>query len=130
MHKRVTGFFNRVDYNIVIKHVDKDEVDHDMVGSQALQQYLGAVRMIFDIQSRQGLITIKKNELMTGHLKDLIKLVGKRKERVMKHLCKERIDEEFQPFVLIEQIPSIEAELWKVGRWNDSKYQSSDNRYH
>ena len=102
-----------------MKNVDKAVVDHDMVGSQAIQQYLGAIRMIFDIQKRQGLINITKNELMSDRLKDLIKLVAKRKEKVMKDLCKERIDGEFQPFMMLEQIPVIEEELWKVGRWKD-----------
>ena len=95
--------------------VGKDEVCHDMVGSQVIPQYLGAVQMIFDIQSPQGLITVKKNELMTDRLKDSIRLVSKCKKRVMKYLCKERIDGEFQPFMLIGQISRIEAELWKVG---------------
>ena len=121
VQKRVAGFFDRPDYDKVIANVNSDVVDHDMVGSQAIQQYLGSIRMIFDIQSRQGLITIQKNELMTDRLKDLIKLVGKRKERVMKQLCKERIDGEFQPFMLQAQIPNIEEELWKVGRWSDSE---------
>ena len=51
MHKRVTGLFDRVGYDVVIKNVGKDEVNHDMVDPQAIQQYLAAVRMIFDIQS-------------------------------------------------------------------------------
>ena len=70
-------------------------VDHDMVGSQAIQQYLGAIRNIFYIQHRQGLVTIKKSSLMTDRVKDLIKLVGKRKERAMKLLHKERLDGKF-----------------------------------
>ena len=100
-----------------------------MVGSQAIQQYLGAVRNIFDIQLRQGVINIDKSSLMTDRVKDLIKLVGKRKERVMKLLHKERLDGEFQPFQLVEEVTKIEAELWNVsslrslqeqGRWSHS----------
>ena len=107
-----------------MQNVDKAIVENDMVGSQAIQQYLGAIRMIFDIQKRQGLIHITKVELMSDRLKNLIKLVAKRKEKVMKDLCKERIDGEFQPFVMLEQIPVIEEQLWKVrrlkelGRWH------------
>ena len=51
---------------------------------------------------------------MTDQVKDLIKLVGKRKEAVMKSLHKERIDSEFQPFRMLTLIPEIEDELWKV----------------
>ena len=127
--KRETGFFDRVDYDKVCNKVTTDVVDHDMVGSQAIQQYLGAVRNIFDIQLRQGVINIDKSSLMTDRVKDLIKLVGKRKERVMKLLHKERLDGEFQPFQLVDEVPKIEAELWNVsslrslqeqGRWSHS----------
>ena len=96
-----------------------------MVGSQAIQPHLVAIRMIFVIHRRQGLVTINKIELMTDQLKDLIRLVGKCKKRVMKVLCKERLDGEFLPFMLVEQIPRIEGELWKVGcmkqlgRWSN-----------
>ena len=126
MLKRETVFFDRVDYDKVCNKVTTDVVDHDMVGSQAIQQYLGAVRNIFDIQHRQGLIKIEKSSLMTDRVKDLIKLVGKRKERVMNSLHKERLDGEFQPFQLVEEIPKIEAELWNVsimqerGSWSTS----------
>ena len=85
-----------------------------MVGSQAIQQYLGSIRNIFDIQKRQGLITIEKGSLMTDRVKDLIKLVGNHKEGRMKLLHKERVDKEFQPFQLVEEVPKIEAELWNV----------------
>ena len=110
-----------------------DEVDHDMVGSQAIHQYLGAIRNIFDIQKRQGLLKIKKSSLMTDRVKDLIKLVGKRKERVMKSLHKERLDGEFQPSQLVGEIPKIEAELWNVssikerGRWYTSCFMNIVN---
>ena len=84
-----------------MNNVGRDEVNHDMVGSQSIQQYSGAIMNIFDIQKREGLINIEKSSLMTDRVKDLISLVSKRKERVVKLLHKERLDE-FQPFMLVE----------------------------
>ena len=71
-----------------MNNVGRDEVDHDMVGSQAIQQYLGAIRNIFDVQKREGLVKIKKSPLTTDRVKDLISLTSKRKQRVMKLLQK------------------------------------------
>ena len=62
---------------------------------------------------------------MSDRLKALVKLVGHRKEKVMVALCKERLDGEFQPFTLVDKIPSIEDEMWQVsalkksGNWSD-----------
>ena len=80
--KHVTRFFDRDDYNEVMKNVEKDKVNHYMVGLQAIKQYLGAIRIIFNMKKLQGLANIEKSALTTNRWKNFIKLVGKRKERV------------------------------------------------
>ena len=59
-----------------------------------------------------GIPETRKDDITTKILKDLIVLVKNRRERVLKALSKERIDGEFQPFMMIEQIPKIEEVLW------------------
>lgn len=114
--KRETGYFDRADYDDVISKVDDDNdlEEHDVVGSQAIQQYLGAIRNIFTVQKRQGHVQIEAEALMTDRLKDLLKLVVDRKERVLVGNCKERVDGEFDPFVLVDKVPNIEEEMWQV----------------
>ena len=131
--KRETDYFDRADYDDVISKVDNDNdaVEHDVVRSQAIQQYLGAIRAIFTVQKRQGHVKIKAEALMSDHLKDLIKLVCKRKDRVIVELCKERLNDDFQPFMLVDKVPKIEDELWQVssmmelGRWSDWNHLKS-----
>ena len=78
----MTRFFDRDDYNEVMKNVEKDKVNYYMVGLQAIKQYLGAIRIIFNMKKLQGLVNIEKSALTTDRWKNLIKLVGKHKERV------------------------------------------------
>ena len=63
--------------------------------------------MIYNIKKRQDLVKIEKSALTTVRLKNLIKFVDKHKERVVKLLCKERLEDKFQQFMLVEQIPAI-----------------------
>ena len=77
--KHVTRFFDRDDYNEVMKNVEKDKVNHYMVGFQVIKQYLGTIRIIFNMKKLQGLANIEKSALTTNRWKNFIKLVGKRK---------------------------------------------------
>ena len=93
--------------------------------------------MIYNIKKRQGLVKIEKSALTTVRLKNLIKFVDKRKERVVKLLCKERLEDKFQQFMLVEQIPAIEGKLWnmscmrELGRWsNESDPQLLYSEYY
>ena len=86
-------------------------MDHDVVRSQAIQQYLSTICMIFAVQKHQGHVIIEVGALMSDLLKDLLKLVCKRNERVLVELSKEQLNGEFQPFMLVEKIPKIEDEL-------------------
>ena len=87
--------------------------------------------MIFSVQKHQGHVTIEAGVLMSARLKDLTKLVYKRKERMLVELSKERLDGEFQLFMLVNKILKIEDELWQVssmrdlGRWSDWNHQKS-----
>ena len=100
-------------------------MEYDVVGYSVIQQYLSAIRNIHSVQQRQGLVKSESSCIMSDRLKDLIALVGNRKEKVMVALCKERLDGEFQPFVLVGKIPDLEGQMWQVsalkkaGRWSD-----------
>ena len=91
----MTRFFYRDDYNEVMNNVDKNEVNPYMVCLQAIKQYLGAIQMICNIKKLHDLVNIKKIALTTDRLTNVIKLVGKHKERVVKLLYKERLDDKF-----------------------------------
>ena len=123
--KRKSGYFDREDYDKVIAKVGKHKIEYDVVGYQVIQQYLGAIRNIHAVQKRIGLVKTESSCLMSDRLKALVKLVGHRKEKVMVALYKERLDGEFQPFTLVDKIPSIEDEMWQVsalkkaGNWSD-----------
>ena len=51
---------------------------------------------------------------MTDKMTDLVTLVGKIKERVLKETFKERIDGSFRPFKLLAEVPHMEANMWKT----------------
>ena len=124
----MTRFFYSDDYNKVMKNVDKDEVNQYMVCLQTIRQYLGAIQMIYNIKKLHGLVNIEKCTITTDRLTNVIKLVGKHKERVVKLLYKERLDDKFQPFMSVGQIPIIKGGLWNVscmkelGCWSHSYF--------
>ena len=86
----------------------------NLLQNDSIQHYLGEIRGLLDDQILSGITAIRKENIMTKSLKDLIILVKNRWERVLKALAKERMDGEFQPFVMIEQIPKIEKQLWNI----------------
>ena len=96
----------------------------NIVGAQVINHYLCAIRQQVDIQCWQNKITIQKMDLMRNRMKGLVTLVGKSKERVLKELCKERIDGSFQPFKLEAEVPNMEIKMW-VTHNNTRVYDSS-----
>ena len=109
------GTFDRADYDSVINQSsDSSEPQVDLLQTDSIQHYLGAIRNLLDDQIRSGITETRKEDLMTKNLKDLIDLVKTRRERVLKAMSKERIDGEFQPFLMMKQIPKIEKSLWEI----------------
>ena len=87
--------------------VSNHKVEYDVVGYQIIQQYLSAIRNIYSVQKRKGLVQSEVSCIMSDRLKDSVTLVSNCKEKVMVALCKERLDGEFQPFMLVDKIPDI-----------------------
>ena len=87
--------FYCTDYDEATGKVGNDKVERDIVGYQVIQQYLSAIWIIHAVQKRPGLVKSEVGSLMSDHLKDLVQLVGKCKQRVMVELYKERLDGEF-----------------------------------
>ena len=117
--KRTTNFspgtFDRADYDSVINQSsDSSTPKVDLLQTDSIQHYLGAIRNLLDDQILQGITETRKEDLMTKNLKDLIRLVKTRRERVLKAMPKEQIDGEFQPFLMMKQIPKIENSLWDI----------------
>ena len=46
-------------------------------------------------------------------MNDLVKTVETRKERVLMELCKERLEDSFQLFKLLAEVPNIERKMWE-----------------
>ena len=82
------------------------------MGFSAINQYLSAIRTLVDDQFNADLITLRRGDLMTTKMTNLIKVVKNRGERVMKKQFKERLSEEFQPYRVLEDVPKIEEYTW------------------
>ena len=109
-----SGKFDRVEYDAVLAQPNEREDKVDFLQNDSIQHYLGAIRVLVDEQILLGKTETRREDLMTKSLKDLINLVKNRRERQLKDLSKERIDGEFQPFLMTKQIPHIEKLLWNI----------------
>ena len=110
------GAFNRLDFDTVMSTSNLESRQRSLgnvVGSDQINQYLCAIRVLLDAQRRQGLITIQRQDLMSDSMKSLVKLVAGRGERVMKENFKERVNGQFQPFKIIDKIPGLEEQFWE-----------------
>ena len=95
----------------------------DVLQNDSIQHYLGAIRTLLDDQILSGITETRRQDIMTKNFKDLIGLVKYRRERVLKTLSKERIDGEFQPFLMMKQIPKIEKSLWKIKKYTCVRFK-------
>ena len=99
----------------------------NVIGAVMVNQYFCAIKKEADTQRQQGLIHIRKEDLMTDQLKGLLTTVKLRKEKVMKAMFKERCHGEMEPFKMIEHIPHIECFLWDY-KSHTHKYGASSLR--
>ena len=104
------GFFDKTDFENTMAFVDDDT--RDVIGPQAVNQYICAIRKYAQQQFDDGLIEYRREDLMTSKLKDLIHGVNNRCERVLKKQFKERITDDFEPYRLLSDIPKIEDFIW------------------
>ena len=91
--KGKAGHFDKADFDATMKYTDADLVD--TVGHQCVNQYLCAIKRVVQKQNEDGLIDMRKDDIMTTKVQDLMKDVKGRCERVIKKLYKEHVTSDF-----------------------------------
>ena len=112
--KDKAGHFDKADFDATMKYTDADLVD--TVGHQCVNQYLCAIRRVVQKQNEDGLIDMRKDDIMTTKVQDLMKDVKGRCERVIKKLYKERVTSDFEPYRVLSDIPKIEEYIWNENK--------------
>ena len=84
----------------------------DVLDFTAVNQYSCAVKEILQQQRDNGINNIRKDDLDSDRMNQLMKMVKSRKNKVTKAMFKERSSGAFQPFKMIQEIPRIEKYLW------------------
>ena len=92
-NKKKSGFFDKTDFERTLTYTDDDF--RDIIGEPTINQYICAIRKYAEVQYNAGLVKYKKEDIMITALRDLIKGVNNRSERVLKKQFKERITDDF-----------------------------------
>ena len=108
--KKGSGLFDKEDFELTLTYTDDDS--RNVIGEQSVNQYICAIRNYAQDQFDSGLIRFRREDLMSGKLKDLIKGVKNRTERVMKKQFKERVTDDFEPYRCLGDLPKIEEYIW------------------
>ena len=77
-----SGKFDRVEYDAVLAKPNETEDKVDLLQTESIQHYLGAIRGLVDEQIILGKTETRREDIMTKSIKDLINLVKNRRERV------------------------------------------------
>ena len=72
------GKFDRAEHDAVLTKSNETEAKIDLLQSNSIQHYLGAICGLLDDQILIRITEIRKEDIMTKSLKDLITLVKKR----------------------------------------------------
>ena len=112
--KGKAGFFDKEDFDATMKYSDEDLID--TVGAQCVNQYLCSIKRLVQEQQEKGLIQLRKEDIMTTKMKDLIDDVNNRGERNLKKHFKERMTSDFEPFRVLTDIPKLETYMWNENR--------------
>ena len=84
--RKQKGLFDKSDYEKTLQCTD-DQVG-EVLGKEAINQYICAIRKLVQEQFERGLIPHRKEDLMTSSMKNLIDVVNGRGERVLKKKSK------------------------------------------
>ena len=112
--KGKAGIFDKEDFDATLKYTENDLID--TVGPQCVNQYLCSIRRFVQEQQEKGLIELRKEDIMTTKMKDLIDDVNNRGERNLKKHFKERMTSDFEPFRVLTDIPKLETYMWNENR--------------
>ena len=82
------------------------------VSFQIFVQYKAVVRRIYQLQLARGAISFHWDQLWLPDTTALYRHVQQRQPEVDKSNYKEKINAEFSPYLIVEQYPLIEQELW------------------
>ena len=110
--KKKGSAFDKDDFELTMTYTDDDS--RNVIGEQSINQYICAIRNYAQDQFDLGLIKFCRDDLMTGKLRDLIKGVKNRTERVLKKQFKERITDDFEPYRCLSDLPKIEEYIWNA----------------
>ena len=110
--RKPVGFFDISDFDKTMNYTSDQLAD--VVGTQAINQYLCAIRKLVQNQFETGMISHRKEDLMTTKMNDIIDVVKGRGEKVLKKHFKERATDDFQPYRILNEIPNIEQYMWKI----------------
>ena len=84
--KKGSGWFDKDDFELTLTYT-KDEL-RDVIGEHSINQYICTIRNYAQDQFDSGLIKYRREDLMCDKLRDLIKRVKNRTERVLKNSSK------------------------------------------
>ena len=117
---RNTMRFDRKDYDQVMRSVADNGAEEDcrignVLGFDMVNQYRCAIKKVLRHQRDQGLNKLKKDDIDSERIDRLMENVLKRKDRVSKANFKERVDGEFTPYKMIDEVHAIEDYMWHYG---------------
>lgn len=99
------------------EHVIPDPADP--IGFDQMNTYKATVYNIYAEQRRNG-ANVLSWEMIAGdpNVQEVLNMVKRRKGRIKRARHEEKLDEQFQPFQSLEQVPLVEKYLWEYGRTN------------
>ena len=84
--RKQVGQFDKADYDKTMRCTEDKLIN--VLGRQAINQYLCAICKLVQEQFEKGLIQYRKEDIMTSSMKNLIDVVNTRGERVLKKISK------------------------------------------
>jgi hypothetical protein len=89
----------------------------DPIGYDLLNTYTSTVYNIYCEQRRHGANALPWEMIRKDpNVAEVLAMVKRRKGRIKRAKFEEKLDEQFQPFQSVEQVPKIERSIWDYGK--------------
>lgn len=99
--------FDAVDFELVLRDFENGKVFNDVVGYDVLNQSLSSILKLWKYQSDMGANSLRKDEIRSTRVNELLNHVKTRKKRVKKARYDEKIDYALNPYLLAQQLPKL-----------------------